>query len=266
MRHCLLLIWLAIALVPLDAARAETVCTLVAEAQSGRVIKSEGDCASRTTPASTFKLALALMGYDSGILKDAHNPAWPFKPEYLASHSEWKETTDPTRWLDKSVVWYSQVLTTKLGPDRFRSYVEKFDYGNKDVSGNPGKNDGLTQAWLSSSLQISPAEEVAFVRKMLAGNLPIAKAAVGATMAIVPTWKLGDGTIVHGKTGTGSPRAADGSLDQKHGAGWFVGWADKGDKRFAFARLIRQDTLAGAGFAARDSLKADLPALLASEN
>lgn len=264
MRHWAL-IWLALVIAPFGAAQAETVCTLLVEAQTGRTIKSDGDCASRTTPASSFKLALAVMGYDSGILKDVHTPAWPFKPGYLASHSEWKQMTDPTSWLQNSVVWYSQVLTTQLGMHHFRAYVEKFDYGNKDVSGNPGKNDGLTKAWLSSSLQISPAEEVVFVRKMLSGDLPVSKTAISATIAIVPAWTLADGTVVHGKTGTGIPRAADGSLDAPHGVGWFVGWADKGDKRYVFARLIRQDSLAGAGFVARDSLKADLPALLANE-
>jgi beta-lactamase class D len=262
----LIVLILTSASVRLHPAQAETLCTLLVDDQTGRVVASQGDCASRTTPASSFKLALALMGYDAGILKDAHTPAWPFRPEYIASHSEWKQTTDPTSWLANSVVWYSQVLTTRLGMERFRAYVEKFDYGNKDVSGNLGKNDGLTEAWLSSSLQISPAEEVGFVRKMLVGNLPVSKNAVSSTMMIVPAWTLADGLVVHGKTGTGIPRAVDGSLDSARGVGWFVGWAEQGGKRFVFARLIRQDSLGGAGFVARDTLKADLPILLANEH
>jgi len=262
----LIVLFLASLSARLYAVQAETLCTLLVEAQTGRVVASQGDCVVRTTPASSFKLALALMGYDAGILKDAHTPAWPFRPEYLASHSEWKQTTDPTSWLANSVVWYSQVLTTRLGMDRFRAYIEKFDYGNKDVSGNPGKNDGLTEAWLSSSLQISPAEEVGFVRKMLVGNLPVSKNAVSSTMMIVPAWTLADGLVVHGKTGTGIAPATDGSLDSAHSVGWFVGWAERGGKRFIFARLIRQDLLGRAGFVARDTLKADLPALLAKEH
>jgi len=265
MRLCISVVCLAIAITFSSAASAETVCTLVEEAQTGRVIKSEGDCATRTTPASSFKLALSLMGYDAGILTDAHSPAWPYKPEYLSTHEEWKQIIDPAKWLEYSVVWYSQVLTTKLGMDRFRGYVEKFDYGNKDVSGNPGKNDGLTEAWLSSSLQISPVEEARFVHKMLTGNLPVSKDAVTKTMAIVPSWTLADGIVVHGKTGTGVPRGPDGILDPAGGIGWFVGWAEKRERRYVFARLIRQDKLAGAGLVARDTLKADLPALLANE-
>ena len=35
-----------------------------------RVLKSEGDCEKRYPPMSTFKIALSLMGFDSGILVD----------------------------------------------------------------------------------------------------------------------------------------------------------------------------------------------------
>ena len=65
-------------------ARAAEVCTLVADAASGRVVLEEGDCASRVTPASTFKVALAVMGFDAGFLKGPHDPVLPFKDGYVA--------------------------------------------------------------------------------------------------------------------------------------------------------------------------------------
>ena len=51
-----------------------TICTIVADAATGKVVLHEGQCAERVTPASTFKLALAVMGYDHGFLKDEHAP------------------------------------------------------------------------------------------------------------------------------------------------------------------------------------------------
>lgn len=42
--------------------------------ENGKVLKSEGDCNSAYTPESTFKIALSLIGFDSGILKDEINP------------------------------------------------------------------------------------------------------------------------------------------------------------------------------------------------
>jgi beta-lactamase class D len=68
---------------------AAPVCTLVVEADSGKVLQQVGaQCETRNSPASTFKIAIAVMGYDAGILSDAHAPAWPYKEEYAA----WRES------------------------------------------------------------------------------------------------------------------------------------------------------------------------------
>ncbi len=96
------------------------------------------------TPASTFKIAISLMGYDSGFLKDEHAPALPFRQGYPDWNPSWKTTTDPTSWIRNSVVWYSQQVTRSLGAVRFRRYATAFHYGNEDVSGDPGRHDGLT--------------------------------------------------------------------------------------------------------------------------
>lgn len=37
-------------------------------------IYREGDCDKRYSPSSTFKIALSLIGFDSGILIDETNP------------------------------------------------------------------------------------------------------------------------------------------------------------------------------------------------
>jgi beta-lactamase class D len=243
------------------AAFAGPSCTIVADAESQKVIVQTGDCAVRTTPASTFKLAMAVMGYDTGILKDAHNPTWPFKPGYPDFLEAWKHPTDPTRWLAYSVVWYSQVLTRHLGPVRFARYARDFHYGNHDVSGNPGKHDGLTQAWLSSSLAISPVEQVAFLDALVHRTLLASPMAQEKTLAIMPTFPAADGWTVHGKTGQGFPRKPDGSLDHDHAIGWFVGYAENGPRRVVFARRIQDDAPQPVftSLRARDGLIADLP-------
>jgi beta-lactamase class D len=51
--------------------------------------------------------------------------------------------------------------------------VSLFNYGNVDVSGNPGQGDGLTQAWLTSSLKISALEQVAFMTALFQSFLSI---------------------------------------------------------------------------------------------
>lgn len=154
---------------------AKVVCTTVADAATGKLLKVDGLCNQRVTPASTFKIAISLMGYDAGILSDEHAPALPFHQGYPDWILEWRSTTDPTRWIKNSVVWYSQQVTKSLGGGRFRRYMSAFDYGNQDVSGNPGKHDGLTYAWLSSSLKISPLEQLTFLARSSIGNYPSAR-------------------------------------------------------------------------------------------
>lgn len=247
-------------------AAAAPVCTLLADAASGEILTREGmQCGAPTPPASTFKIPLALMGFHSGVLTDAHAPLWPYRPEYNASREAWRKATDPTSWLADSVLWYSRELTRALGMEKFRGYVEAFKYGNRDVSGTPGRDDGLTASWLGSSLKISPDGQIDFLRRVWNRRLPVAPAAYDKLLASMPHFPLADGWIVYGKTGTGYERRADGRLNTDRQFGWFVGWAIKGERTVLFARLIKDDERVEtpAGPRARDGLLADLPALLA---
>jgi beta-lactamase class D len=246
-------------------AKAATTCTLIVDAATGATQVRIGDrCDERQTPASTFKVPLALIGFDSGILQDAERPAWPFREGYADWDPTWKRTTTPTSWMRDSVVWYSQELTRRLGAERFKEYVDRLDYGNRDISGHPGRGDGLTTAWLSSSLRISATEEVAFVRRLVRQELPVSRAATERTMAIMPS-KIVDGWTISGKTGTGSRRLADGTNDRDRQVGWFVGWATRDGRMLVFARLLEDDKpeKVRGGWRARDTLFADWPALMA---
>ena len=206
-------------------AQAKTRCTIIADASDGRIISQTGTCDQQITPASTFKIALSLMGYDSGYLTSEHSPVLPFHQGYADWMASWKSDTDPTSWISNSVVWYSQLLTVSLGEDRFRAYVKQFNYGNADVSGNPGRHDGLTEAWLGSSLKISPIEQIRFLEDLVNRRLFVSARAYTMTANIT---KLGDqpaGWEIHGKTGTGFPLKKDGSADEEHAYGWFVAYS-----------------------------------------
>lgn len=211
--------------------------TLVADGATGRTIHRSGPVATRFTPCSTFKIPLALMGFDSGILQDAHHPAWDYDlKRHRASRDAERQRTDPTSWEANSVVWYSREITARLGMRRFQAYVDRFGYGNRDLSGNPGKHDGLGDAWLGSSLAISPEEQVAFLRRMLAHRL-VSAAAHAKAEAVIPVFEGTGGWTVHGKTGSGWLKDAQGREDRSNLLGWFVGWAVKGDRRVVFARF-----------------------------
>jgi beta-lactamase class D len=245
-------------------AGAHTVCTAVADAGTGKILLQQGDCETRVTPASTFKIAISLMGFDSGFLKDAHTPSLPFKPGYVDwGGAEWMKPTDPARWIHYSVVWYSQQVTQTLGAARFQKYADALDYGNRDLAGDPGKNNGLMRSWIGSSLKISPLEQVRFLGKLVDRKLPVSGHAVDVTEEITALDPLPIGWSLNGKTGAAFPKLADGSNDEAHGWGWFVGWVTKDGRTLTFARLIQDDhkVPGAAGLRARDAFLKELPAL-----
>lgn len=238
-------------------------CTDMVDAASGARLVHDGHCDERVTPASTFNIAVSLMGYDSGILHDAHSPSLPFKPGYIDWNPDWRETTDPTSWIRNSTVWYAQQVTANLGARRFQQYLNSFGYGNLDATGDPRKDNGLTMSWIESSLKISPAEQTAFLRKIVNRQLPLSAHAYDMTARITALGTLPNGWQIHGKTGTASPVLANGRDDERRSYGWFVGWATKDGRTVVFSRLVLQDKQdRAAGPATRDAFLHDLPAQL----
>jgi beta-lactamase class D len=241
------------AIITMSAANAREVCTAVADAATGHVVIQRGDCQRQVTPASTFKIAISLMGYDSGFLKDEHRPKLPFREGYVDWRANWREATDPAKWMKDSVVWYSQQVTRSLGKERFAAYTSKFKYGNADVSGD-AENDGLTLSWIGSSLRISPLEQLSFLTRVVNRKLGVSAQAYDMTDKLTQFGQLPGGWNINGKTGAAS------------GFGWYVGWASKGPRTFVFARLIQKDETQAqdvpAGVLARDAFIEELPALI----
>lgn len=247
-----------------SADSARTLCTLLAD-ERGAILSETGPaCADRVTPASTFKVALAVMGFDSGFLRSPDEPTMPFKKGYPDWGGEaWRRPVGPTAWMHDSVVWYSQLIARDLGAARLSAYGRAFDYGNADFSGDPGKDNGLERSWIGSSLKISPREQALFIARLAAGKLDVAPDAMARTRSILNVHEVG-GWTVRGKTGSAFPRRKDGSLDRSKGWGWYVGWAERDGRRIVFVRL-RQDTQRDdrpGGLRTRETILQDWPELV----
>jgi beta-lactamase class D len=205
-----------------------------------RTITQEGDCKKRFAPCSTFKIPLALMGYNSGFLKDEGTPTWPFQEGYVDFLPQWKQDQTPTSWIKNSCVWFSHVLTQKLGMEKFQDYVTQFSYGNQDLSGDKGENNGLTQSWLSSSLLISPEEQILFLEKLTNHTLPVSPSAHTLTKNILFVEALKNGWKLYGKTGSGKLLDEQGKRTNiQHG--WFIGWIEKDKHVVLFAHHIADE-------------------------
>lgn len=187
----------------------------------------EGNCYEQFSPCSTFKFPLAIMGFDSGILKTKEDPEWESSSEDSIAFDAWRGHYTPQSWMKNSVVWYSQKMTQMLGFEKFNEYIHQWNYGNKDVSGTPGMNDGLTHSWLNSSLQISTKEQILFIRKFFNGELPISLETRSKVVSVMRRDETINGWEIFGKTG-----GSDKYVDEKYPGilvqhGWFIGWCTK---------------------------------------
>jgi len=209
----------------MNGATSEVVC------ESGREIDQQ------TTPCSTFKIALSLMGYDAEILKNTLNPAWNFQEGYDDFLDSWKGSINPELWMKYSCIWYSKVLALQLGSERIKSYLASFEYGNQDIAENEIKLGNINPVWVNSTLKISPREQVLFIQKMIGEQLLISSHATEMTKALMFKEELDHGWKLFGKTGwSGSAIASDGKTLE---SAWFVGWIENQENFFPFAYLIR---------------------------
>jgi beta-lactamase class D len=230
-------------------------CFLLYELGVGEVRGSPADgCSTRVTPASTFKIPHALAALDSGILT---GPNVTFAYDGSPDMPEpWRREHSLATAMRYSVVWYFQRLATKLGPDRERAYVAKFDYGNQDSS------SGLTTFWLDGSMRISPDEQERFLVRLYEDALPVSKEAMRAVRELLvqpagvvvnamgehpfdAPWS--EGTVVSAKTG---------SADDVR---WLVGHVERQKRSWVFVSCVTGtglDPLAAVDLAAR-SLRAE---------
>jgi beta-lactamase class D len=162
--------------------------------------------------------------------------------------------------MTNSTLWYSQRIAKALGADRFAQYVAAFKYGNEDVSGDPGQDNGLKRSWVSSSLKIAPRDQARFMRDLLYRRLPVSEAAQSQALALIQSGGTVNGWTVWGKTGSAYPRKADQSFDYARGWGWYVGWAQKGQEAYLVVRLNQetQRRSGSIGILARDALLAEM--------
>lgn len=197
----------------------------------GEVLYEQGShLEERVSPCSTFKIPLSLMGFDQGILIDQASPVWKFQEGYADFLESWRGAQSPLTWMQRSCVWYSQLLTPLMGERAIASYLADFDYGNQDFSG------GIKQAWLSSSLKISPREQIAFLARMLSEDVSVSRHAIETTRSLLFLEELPSGALLYGKTGLGT--------HENLKLGWVVGWVEKAGKNSPFAYQIRDKVVA----------------------
>jgi beta-lactamase class D len=213
--------------------KGKNACFLLVDLESGKTVAQYNPkrCAQRVSACSTFKIPIAVMAFDQGILSDQDTPIhWDGVDR---GNPDWNRDQTPKTWLKSSTVWVSQWITPQIGMEKIKQYLASFRYGNQDMSG------GITTAWLSSTLKISPFEQVDFLRRFWRGGLAVRPDATDSTKASLPEERSASGDELQGKTGSGysDPRGDRGGRQ----VGWFVGHLSSEGKEYVFALDFEDD-------------------------
>lgn len=188
------------------------------------VIYNEPQSKKRLSPCSTFKIYNSLIGLETGVL-DQEDVYTLYKWNGVKyNFPYWNHDHTLASATRESVVWYFQELAAHIGQERMQEYLNRIEYGNRDISG------GLTTFWLGSSLQISAIEQVNLLNKLYANQLPFS----ASTQAVVKkniTLADGNGITFMGKTGSGLKNG-------KWNLGWFVGCIENQGRRYLVATNI----------------------------
>lgn len=125
------------------------------------------DCATRLSPASTYKIPHALIGLETGAVAATTIEAWDGTK--YPDRAKWNTDHTVLSAMRPSVLWFFQRMAPRIGAARAKEWLERFDYGNRDTSGP------ITLYWVNGTLRITPDEQLAFLQKFYAAALPASK-------------------------------------------------------------------------------------------
>lgn len=202
-----------------------------AAADDGGILTSDlKRCNAPYLPASTFKIANALIALECGAVSSVDERfEWDGKERTIGGKpiAAWNQSQTLRDAFRRSTVWVFQEVARRTGPERMAKFVDELGYGNRDISGAP-----IDEFWLvlESRLRITALQQIAFVQRLWAGALPVKPGHMAAVRDIMLLERSADYALF-GKTGW--------APNQK--IGWFVGVVQRGAKPFAFALNLDHD-------------------------
>jgi bla regulator protein BlaR1 len=192
----------------------------------------------RVSPDSTYKIYSALIGLEEKVITPGDSAMkWNGKQN---EYKEWNRDQTLDTAMKHSVNWYFQDLDRKIGEDTLATYLERLNYGNKDLSG------GVGNYWLESSLKISPVEQVELLRTFYINEQYFNPVNVETVKSALTLEKNGD-SMLYGKTGTGI-------INGETVNGWFIGFVETNDDTWFFATNIQDNDTANGSKAAKITL------------
>jgi beta-lactamase class D len=179
--------------------------------RSAVVVNPEG-ARERAVPASTFKLPNTLIALQAGEVSDVDEVISPETGEELSLRQALPTVDVPVH----------QEVADRIGFERMSTWVDRFDYGNRQV----GEDGAMDRFWLEGPLEISALEQATFVAALAREELPVDIEHQRAVRDLLRVEEGADHQLF-GRTGLG--------VDVDPVPGWWVGWVERGDEMHTFA-------------------------------
>ncbi|HEY7498741.1 MAG TPA: penicillin-binding transpeptidase domain-containing protein [Vicinamibacterales bacterium] len=214
-------------------------CVVIYDAARARTTRSdEKACRTRLSPASTFKIPHALVALETKVATPDGVEQWDRTP--YANRPSWERDHTVLSAIRPSALWVFQRIAPRIGAARMHEWLARLRYGNADTSGP------IAEYWLNGRLRISPDEQVGFLRRFYANELPLSPEHMRAVQAalVQSPGTVENSTGVHPVDGdwrsgvalsskTGATRTASGE-----GVSWLVGALTVDAQQYVFATAV----------------------------
>lgn len=210
-----------------DHANGKSACIALYDVTADQyLVYNPEQCHERLSPCSTFKIPNALIGLESGVLSGPDDlKKWDGRRHRREVNNQ---DHDLASAIEHSVVWYFQDVAQAVGPERMQSWLDRLDYGNRDITG------GQDRFWLSSSLEITAFGQIRFMAALDAGALEFSQdsqQAVKDMMRQSGNLPAGFEGELFGKTGS--------CIGEETDHGWFTGFYHRDGRRYVFAVNVK---------------------------
>ncbi len=173
-------------------------------------------------PASTFKICNTLIGLETGVVNTEDTLfTWDGSPRRMKS---WEADMTLEEAFHTSCVPCYQEVARKIGTERMNAYLTEFGYGKMVVT-----DETLDHFWLQGPSRITPNEQMAFLRRLIDGNLAVSSASIDGLREVMLLLETSNYQLF-GKTGW--------SIEGRRNIGWFVGWYETRKQSYLFVTNI----------------------------
>lgn len=192
----------------------------------------------RHVPCSTFKIWNTLIGLEERLISEPDAPFYKWDGQQR-DFPDWNKDLTLHEAFKVSCVPAFQELARRIGPERMTAWIERIDYGNRDLSA------GIDCFWLPRpgvhNVLISAEEQTTQIRNLLTGTIAVRPESLATLRELMKVEATPRGTL-YGKTGSGlrSPEAG-----ARFDMGWFVGFLEREGKDYPFACLVLGQGLSG---------------------